>query len=118
MSTEQISLSIDNIISALKLCAGNDVQLKHIYININLILDEHITENNVPTIIHDDSSRLYYLLYKAIIIARYIEKFQNYVRVYKKDKDDNITSCMATIYYHLNNIKYNIEIALIKIKSH
>ena len=117
MSTEQISFAIDNIILALKMCAGNDTQLKQISININLILDEHITEKNVPTILHDDSSRLYYLLGRAVIISRCIEQFNNYVRVYKKDKDENITACMATIYYHLNIINYNIEIALIHIKS-
>ena len=88
MSIITINEAIQNTIYALKGCVSDDPGIERILTNINTEfsnIEPVVLDPSLPHILRNNLSDLYETLDKAVIIVRYIESFQMYTRVYRKD---------------------------------
>jgi len=107
MSIETIDEAIQNTISALNGCVSDDPGIERIITNINTefsYIKRVVLDDSLPTIIRSNVTILYETLDKAVIIVRYIESFQNYVRVYRKNDIKSIVLCMDNLETQFNTI--------------
>jgi hypothetical protein len=107
MSIETIDEAIQNTISALNGCVSDDPGIERILANINAEFSDIkrvVLDDSLPTIIRSNVTILYETLDKAVIIVRYIESFQTYVRVYRKNDIKSIVLCLKDLETQFNTI--------------
>jgi hypothetical protein len=105
MSIITIDEAIQNTISALNGCVSDDPGVERILSNIKNV----VLEDSLPTIIKTNISILYKTLDKAVIIVRYIESFQTYVRVYRKNDIKSIVLCLKDLETQFNTIASAVQ---------
>lgn len=112
MSFITINEAIQNTISALNGCVSDDPGIERILANIDAEfsnIKNVVLEDSLPTIIKTNISILYKTLDKAVIIVRYIESFQNYVRIYRKNDIKSIVLCLKDLETQFNTIASAVQ---------
>ena len=120
MSTEIINDAIKNTIRAFRGCAEDDPRVERILSNIDNEFSniELVTlDSSLPANVRKNISILYETLDKSVIILRYIESFQTYIKVYRKTDIKSIISCMNELETNFHTIVTNIEYINQHIKS-
>ena len=120
MSTEIINDAIQNTIRAFRGCAEDDPRVERILSNIDNEFSniELVTlDSSLPANVRKNISILYETLDKSVIILRYIESFQRYIKVYRKTDIKSIISCMNELETNFHTIVTNIEYINQHIKS-
>jgi len=120
MSIITINEAIQNTIYALKGCVSDDPGIERILTNINTEfsnIEPVVLDPSLPHILRNNLSDLYETLDKAVIIVRYIESFQMYTRVYRKDDIESITLCLKDLETQFHTISRTVEEIKLRVKS-
>ena len=120
MSTATINEAIQNTIYALMGCVNDDPSIERILTNINTEfsnIEPVILDPSLPHILRNNITDLYEMLDKAVIIVRYIESFQMYTRVYRKDDIESIALCLKELETQFHTISRTVEEIKLRVKS-
>jgi hypothetical protein len=112
MSNETLDDAINNTLSAFRGCVRDDPGVERILNNIETEFSNIkpvILDTSLLPVLRNSVSDLYVTLDKAVIIARYIESFQMYVRVYKKDDIKSIMLCLKDLDTQFNTIANTVQ---------
>ena len=120
MSFITIDEAIQNTISALESCVSDDPGVERILTNINnefSNIQPVALDPSLPPILHNNLTDLYETLDRAVIIVRYIESFQMYTRVYRKNDIKSIALCLNDLETQFYTISRTIEEIKLRVKS-
>lgn len=112
MSIVTLEDAINNTLCAFRGCVLDDPGVKRILNNIETEFSNIkpvVLDTSLLPVLRNSVSDLYETLDKAVIIARYIESFKMYVRVYKKDDIKSIMLCLKDIDVQFNTISNTVN---------
>lgn len=112
MSILILENAINNTLTAFKQCLCDEPSIERILVNIDAEfcnIKPVVLDTSIPDIIYTNISTLYKTLDKSIIILRYIESFQTYVRVYRKNDIKSIALCLTELVtqFHIISVTVN-----------
>jgi len=120
MSIITIDDAINNTLATLNSCVMYDPGIERILTNIDTEFSNIkpvVLDPSLPHILRNSVSDLYETLDKAVIIVRYIESFQLYVRVYRKDDIKSIALCLKDLETQFHTISRTVEEIKLRVKS-